>query len=198
MEAVEKCREARLGSRRAATRRLAEAPTLFGEIRQPEDGSYLLVPSVSSERRRYVPIAFFGADVIANNLALIVPHATRTHFGVLTSSVHMAWMRAVAGRLKSDYRYSAAVVYNNFPWPEAAGEPVARAAQAILDARARHPEASLADLYDPLTMPEGLRAAHAANDRAVLAAYGFAADTPEHAIVAHLFSLYAERTKERK
>ena len=189
-------REMRLASSAEPTRKMAEKPFLFFST-PPLDGHYLLLPEVSSERRAYIPIGFMEPGVIAANTTLVVPHATRTHFGVLTSSVHMAWMRAVAGRLEMRYRYSAAVVYNNFPWPEAAGEPVARAAQAILDARARYPEASLADLYDPLTMPADLRAAHAANDRAVLAAYGLAADAPEHAVVAHLFGLYAERTEGR-
>ena len=202
IEAVEKVREMRLASKREATRKLAATPTLFGEIRQPEEGHYLLVPSVSSERRAYVPMGFMGANAVANNLVLIVPSATLYHFGVLTSSVHMAWMRAVAGRLEMRYRYSANIVYNNFPWPDNPVNPVkekiAATAQAILDARARYPESSLADLYDPLTMPSDLRAAHAANDRAVLAAYGLAADTPEPEIVAHLFKLYAEMTKKGK
>ncbi len=239
MEAVAKVRELRLASKREATRRLAATPALFGEIRQPESGNYLLIPATSSENREYVPMSFMPFGVIANNAALIVPGATLYHFGVLTSSAHMAWMRVVAGRLKSDYRYSAAIVYNNFPWPElgtcgmiggtgaACGTggdgtrgtvetgipPVAtpvspdspvppviskisQTAQTILDARARYPDSSLADLYDPLTMPPDLRAAHEANDRAVLAAYGLAADTPEPEIVAHLFKLYAEMTKK--
>ena len=132
---------------------------------------------------------------------MVLPSATLYHFGVLTSSVHMAWMRAVAGRLKSDYRYSANIVYNNFPWPDNPVNPVnpvkdkiSQTAQSILDARAKYPDASLADLYDPLTMPPDLRAAHEANDRAVLAAYGLKPDTPESEIVAHLFKLYAEKT----
>jgi hypothetical protein len=151
-------------------------------------------------------MVFLSADIIASNLALIVPGATLYDFGVLTSSVHMAWMRAVAGRLKSDYRYSAKIVYNNFPWPPGGTgcQPVSRAgspcsqdisssAQSILDARAAHPECTLADLYDPLAMPPDLRAAHEANDRAVLAAYGLSPNTPESEIVAHLFRLYAEQ-----
>ena len=238
VEAVAKVRELRLASNRAATRKLAATPTLFGEIRQPESGNYLLIPSVSSERREYIPMAFMSADVIANNLCLIVPGATLYDFGVLTSSVHMAWMRAVAGRLKSDYRYSAAIVYNNFPWPEVENVAnvkmlpmtnansqsadakamadklgngnigtgnnstmatlISATAQAILDARAKYPDSSLADLYDPLTMPADLRAAHAANDRAVLAAYGLAADTPEPEIVAHLFKLYAAQSRRKE
>ena len=140
-------------------------------------------------------------ETICSDLVFLVPSATLYHFGVLTSSVHMAWMRAVAGRLISDYRYSAAIVYNNFPWPDLRDsaplcEKISQTAQAILDARARYPDASLADLYDPLTMPPDLRAAHTANDRAVLAAYGLAPDTPEPQIVAHLFKLYAEMTSK--
>ena len=217
MEAVEKVREMRLASKREATRKLAATPTLFGEIRQPEEGNYLLVPKVSSERREYVPMGFFTSETICSDLVFLVPTATLYHFGVLTSSVHMAWMRAVAGRLKSDYRYSANIVYNNFPWPDiphaksvkdakedsaetlrtsrTSREIISQTAQAILDARAAHPDCSLADLYDPLTMPPDLRAAHEANDRAVLAAYGLAPDTSEPEIVAHLFGLYAKMTK---
>ena len=226
MEAVAKVRELRLASNRAATRKLAATPMLFGEIRQPESGNYLLIPKVSSEKREYIPMAFFPADVIASDLALIVPGATLYDFGVLTSSVHMAWMRAVAGRLKSDYRYSAKIVYNNFPWPfkckmengeckmEDAGARTARppilhsqfsifnsicaTAQMVIDARAAHPECTLADLYDPLAMPPDLRAAHEANDRAVLAAYGLKSDTPESEIVAHLFRLYAEAMADNR
>ena len=237
MEAVEKVREMRLASKREATRKLAATPTLFGEIRQPEEGNYLLLPKVSSERREYVPMGFFTSETICSDLVFLVPSATLYHFGVLTSSVHMAWMRAVAGRLKSDYRYSANIVYNNFPWPDnAVGQGtkgtertegtrdkmtahereilaapslkslwslshaaiISQTAQAILDARAAHPDCSLADLYDPLTMPPDLRAAHEANDRAVLAAYGLKPDTPEPEIVAQLFGLYAKMTKATK
>ena len=225
MEAVAKVREHRLASSRAATRKLAATPTLFGEIRQPESGNYLLIPKVSSERREYIPMAFLPADVIASDLCLIVPGATLADFGVLTSRAHMAFTRATCGRLKSDYRYSAKIVYNNFPWPEGVNvanvemlpmansnsqleignivtgntstlATISKTAQAILAARARYPKASLADLYDPLTMPADLRAAHEANDRAVLAAYGLAPDTPEMDIVAHLFKLYAAHQKE--
>ena len=197
-------REFRLASSAAPTRKMAEQPWRF--FSTPQTGSrYLLVPEVSSERRRYVPVGFMEPSVIAANTVSIIPSATLYHFGVLTSSLHMAWMRAVAGRLKSDYRYSAAIVYNNFPWPvvdtteyteDTEKKKITQTAQAILDARAKYPDSSLADLYDPLTMPPELRAAHAANDRAVLAAYGLAPDTPESAIVAHLFKLYAEMTKK--
>ena len=142
-------------------------------------------------------MSFLPAEVITNDSALIIPNATLYNFGVITSLVHMAWTRTTCGRIKSDYRYSAKVVYNSFVWPtvtDATREKITATAQAILDARARYPESSLADLYDPLTMPPDLRAAHEANDRAVLAAYGLAPDTPEPEIVAHLFKLYAEKT----
>ena len=215
LEAVEKVRELRLSSKRAATRKLATTPTLFGEIRQPESGTFLLIPKVSSERRDYVPMSFLDAQVIATDLAFILPGATLYHFGVLTSSVHMAWMRTVCGRLKSDYRYSAAIVYNNFPWPERSrgtrdptadeGERPARphdeiaaTAQGILDARALYPDSSLADLYDPLTMPPELRKAHAANDAAVLKAYGWPTDLSEPEIVSRLFDIYEKLTNDKK
>ena len=213
-------REMRLASSAAPTRAMANTPYLFFSAPQTED-DYLLVPEVSSERREYVPMGFLTNETIAANTVSIVPNATLYHFGVLTSSVHMAWMRVVAGRLKSDYRYSAAIVYNNFPWPNLEGsgksaaspnerQPVGEAALSplhvaleataprILDIRARYPESSLADLYDPLTMPPDLRAAHAANDRAVLAAYGLAPDTPEPEIIAHLFGLYANAIKKKE
>jgi hypothetical protein len=190
MEAVAAVREMRLASKRAATRKLADTPTLFGEIRQPESGNYLIIPSVSSERRRYVPIGFLPADIIASNLALIVPNATPYHFGVLTSNVHMAWMRAVAGRLEMRYRYSAQIVYNNFPWPEETAADIAATAQAILDARAKYPDSTLADLYDELAMPPDLRRAHQENDRAVMAAYGFSTKMTESECVAELFRRY--------
>ena len=191
-------RDFRLASSAAPTRKMAEQPCQFFSSPHVEK-TYLLVPEVSSERRRYVPIGFMDPNVIAANTVSIVPNATLYHFGVLTSSVHMAWMRVVAGRLKSDYRYSGAIVYNNFPWPDLCDsvslcEKISSTAQAILDARAAHADCSLADLYDPLTMPPDLRAAHEANDRAVLAAYGLKPDTPESEIVAHLFKLYAEKT----
>lgn len=197
MARVAKCRENRLASRDAGTRKHAATPTLFRETNNPKTA--IIVPSVSSERRDYVPIGFIDDKTIASNLVLLIPNATLYHFGVLISSVHMAWMRVVAGRLKSDYRYSAAIVYNNFPWPEAAAvEAISATAQAILDIRARYPEATLADLYDPLTMPADLRKAHATNDAAVLAAYGLTSGTSESEIVAHLFRLYADKTAQAR
>ena len=265
-ERIENVRNFRLASTKATTRKKADTPYLFDEIRQPESGSYLLVPRHSSENRAYIPLGYIPADVICGDANFIIPSATLYHFGVLTSSVHMAWMRVVAGRLKSDYRYSANIVYNNFPWPECesdlnhaehvdhvegcesgylapssqSGEgetsrtsrtsreakseagknlhvsacstrlknipatlcgslrslrqKIETSAQAILDARALYSDSSLADLYDPLTMPPELRKAHAANDRAVLAAYGLAPDTPEPEIVSHLMKLYQNLT----
>ena len=195
MEGVRKMREA---SSDAATRRLADQPHLFRETNNPE--TYIIVPSVSSERRRYVPMGFLKNDTIPTNLVLIIPEAKLYHFGVLESNVHMAWMRAVCGRLKSDYRYSKDVVYNNYPWPnpsEEQKEKIEQTAQAILDARALYPDSSLADLYDELTMPVELRKAHQDNDRAVMAAYGFPVKTmTESQCVAELFKLYQELTKE--
>ena len=207
-------RDMRLASSAAPTRAMAATPYLFFSAPQM-DGQYLAIPEVSSERRDYIPIGFMDSSVIASNKLLIASGASLCHFGVLTSSVHMAWTRRVTGRLKSDYQYSAAIVYNNFPWPECSDtkyledakeedslrslrslrQKIESTAQAILDVRGKYPDSSLADLYDPLTMPPDLRAAHAANDRAVLAAYGLKPDTPEPEIVAHLFKLYAEMTK---
>ena len=134
----------------------------------------MIIPRVSSENRRYIPLGFTSPDVIASDAVQIIPNASLYHFGILTSNVHMAWMRTVAGRLKSDYRYSAKIVYNNFPWPEVTKEReerISQTAQAILDARALYPDSSLADLYDELTMPPELRKAHQTNDKAVMEAY---------------------------
>ena len=170
-ERVKKVREFRLASKAESTRKFAETPWLFCQIAQPKT-NYLLVPQVSSERREYIPIGFMDANTIASNLVLMIPDAMFWHFGVLTSFPHMAWMRMVCGRLKSDYRYSAQIVYNNFPWPPCWREVELTAAK-ILMARRNYPEASFADLYDPLLMPKDLRRAHEENDRAVMAAYDF-------------------------
>lgn len=203
-EAVKNVQENRSSSKRESTKKLADIPYLFGEIRQPE-GAYLLVPRVSSENRRYIPMGFMDADDLASDAVQIVPDATLYDFGILTSNVHMAWMRTVAGRLKSDYRYSAKIVYNNFPWPEVTEvqkEKISKTAQAILDARALYPESSLADLYDELTMPVELRRAHQANDKAVMEAYdmtkivdGKKTWLTESETVARLFEMYEELTK---
>ena len=202
MKRVGAVREMRLASSAAPTREKAATPHLFFFISQPTT-NYLLIPSTSSENRRYIPIGFLTPDIIASNAATIVPNASLYHFGILTSNVHMAWMRTVCGRLKSDYRYSNAIVYNNFPWPtptEQQTQKIKETAQAVLDARALYPDSSLADLYDELTMPPELRKTHQANDRAVMDAYGFtrgtAARTSESACVAELMKLYQQKVSE--
>ena len=195
---VEQVRQFRLTSKRASTLKLAEIPTRFQTENMPSD-TYVVIPEVSSEKRKYVPMGFMTPDVLCSNLVKIVPNATLFHFGVLTSNVHMAWMRAVCGRLEMRYRYSKDIVYNNFPWPNPTDEQKAKieqTAQGILDARALYPDASLADLYDELTMPPELRKAHQANDRAVMAAYGFPVKGfTESDCVAALMKMYQELTK---
>ncbi|WP_255806435.1 DNA methyltransferase [Treponema putidum] len=198
LERIQKVREHREHSDREATRKLAAMPSLFGEIRQPETGHYLLIPSTSSERRKYIPIGFIDASTISSNANLIVPNATLYEFGILTSQMHMAWMRTVCRRLKSDYRYSAQIVYNNFPWPdvsEAQKAAIMQKAQAVLDARAQFPDSSLADLYDPNTMPPVLTKAHAALDSAVDKLYRKAAFSDDAARTAFLFELYLKKTE---
>ena len=195
MKRIEAVRNMRLASSSAGTRKLADRPTRFHVENMP-DTNFIIIPSVSSEKRHYIPMGFMSPDMLASNLVLIIPDATLYHFGILESNVHMAWMRAVCGRLKSDYRYSKDVVYNNFPWPaptDAQKAKVEQTAQAILDARAKYPDSSLADLYDDLTMPIELRKAHQDNDRAVMQAYGFDVKTmTESQCVAELFKLYQE------
>ena len=202
MKRIEAVKETGQASKSAGTRKLANRPTRFHVENMPST-NYIIIPSVSSEKRRYVPMGFMSPDVLSSNLVLIIPDATLYHFGILESIVHMAWMRAVCGRLKSDYRYSKDVVYNNFPWPtptEKQKAKIEQTAQAILDARAKYPDSSLADLYDELTMPAELRKAHQQNDKAVLQAYGFDVklldEGNEPLIVAELFKLYQEMTKE--
>ena len=191
-------REMRLASTAAPTRAMADKPYLFFSTPQ-NDKPYLCIPEVSSERRRYIPIGFMPPEIIASNKLLIIPEAGLYHFGVLTSNVHMAWMRTVCGRMKSDYSYSGATVYNTFPWPKPTDAQKARieqTAQAILDARALYPDCSLADLYDEATMPPELRKAHQQNDRAVMEAYGIPVKgTTEAACVAELMRRYQELTK---
>ncbi|MCD8004923.1 MAG: class I SAM-dependent DNA methyltransferase [Oscillospiraceae bacterium] len=190
---IEAVRQFRLKSSRAVTRQLAETPREFAFTNISKD-NYIVVPEVSSERRRYVPMGFMTPDVLCSNLVKIIPNATLYHFGVLTSNVHNAWMRTVCGRLEMRYRYSNTVVYNNFPWPtptEAQKAKIEQTAQAILDARALYPDSSLADLYDELTMPPELRTAHQNNDRAVMQAYGFSVrDMTESSCVAELMKMY--------
>lgn len=192
-EAVEKVKELRNNSNREATRKLADIPMLFGEIRQP-DGDYLVIPCHSSEKRRYIPVGYVDKNVICSNANILVPNAKLYSFGVLMSNVHNSWMRIVSGRIKSDYRYSVKIVYNNFPWPNPTKEQkekIEKTAQAILDARELYPDSSLADLYDELTMPVELRKAHQANDVAVMEAYGFNWKTMiESECVAELMKMY--------
>ncbi len=199
MKRVEAVREFRLSSIKAATREYANQPTRFMEIKQP-DSNYLMIPATSSENRIYLPIGYLDKDVVASNAASFVPNATLYHFGVLTSNVHMAWMRAVCGRLEMRYRYSINIVYNNFPWPNITEEQkkkIEKTAQGILDARALYPDSSLADLYDPLTMPSELLKAHIANDRAVMHAYGFSIkDTSEADCAVALMKMYQELIKD--
>lgn len=197
LQRVEACKEDREKSPDAGRRKLAETPTLFREINNPV--SFILVPKVSSEKRRYVPMGFLDNNTISTDLNFIIPEATMYHFAILTSNIHMAWMRAVCGRMKSDYRYSANIVYNNFPWPtptEEQKQKIEQTAQAILDARALYPDSSLADLYDELTMPPELRKAHHQNDIAVMQAYGFTkgseAYKSEAACVAELMKRYQQ------
>ncbi len=198
MSRIESVRAFRHASTKEATRRCAETPTLFMEVKEPQS-NYLLIPATSSEQRKYIPIGYIERHVIPNNAVQFVPNAALYHFGIITSNVHMAWMRAVCGRLEMRYRYSANIVYNNFPWPnpsESQKAKIEQTAQAILDARALYPDSSLADLYDELTMPVELRKAHQENDRAVMQAYGFDVKTmTESLCVAELFKLYKEKTK---
>ena len=195
MERVQACRDDRLQGA-PDRQKLADTPWLFREDKNPD--SYIIVPATSSEQRRYIPLGFMDGNTIPTNSAVIIPNASLYHFGVLTSNVHMSWMRVVCGRLKSDYRYSKDIVYNNFPWCEPTAEQKAKieqTAQAILDARAKYPDSSLADLYDEVTMPPELRKAHQENDRAVMAAYGFSTKMSESECVAELFKMYQEMTK---
>ena len=197
MKRVENVRNFRLASKRASTLKLADRPTRFQVENMPQ-GNYIIIPQVSSERRKYIPMGYMDSTVICSDKVRIMPGGTLYHFGVLQSNVHMAWIRTVCGRLKSDYRYSKDVVYNNFPWPDADGaaqKRIEQSAQAILDARALYPDSSLADLYDPVLMPAELREAHRHNDSAVMAAYGFSQKITESECVAALFALFSHHTK---
>ena len=205
LKRIEAVRNYRLSSPSEGTRKIAEKPTRFHVENMPR-GNYLLVPRVSSENRRYIPMGFMTPNDLASDAVQIVPDASLYDFGVLTSNVHMAWMRTVAGRLKSDYRYSAKIVYNNFPWPKVTEEQrefISKTAQAILDARSLYPESTLADLYDELTMPAELRKAHQENDIAVMKAYGMIKKVggkdkfmTESETVSKLFGLYEELMEE--
>ena len=198
MRIITQVKEYRLSSKRVQTRKAADYPNHFG-LEVIPDTNFMIVPVVSSERRRYIPIGFMTPDKFCSNQVNLIPNATLYHFGVLTSNVHMAWMRAVCGRLKSDYRYSKDIVYNNFPWAEVNETQLAKiaeTAQGILDARALYPDCSLADLYDEVTMPIELRRAHQANDRAVMQAYGFPISMSESECVARLLEMYQAMVQE--
>ena len=200
LKRVEAVRQLRLSSKSAGTVKLANTPTRFHVENMPK-GHFIVVPEVSSERRRYVPMGFMDDSVLCSNKVRLMPNAELYHFGILTSNVHMAWMRAVCGRLKSDYDYSIKIVYNNFPWPTPTvdqKDKIEQTAQAILDARALYPDSSLADLYDETTMPPELRRAHQMNDKAVMLAYGFSIkDMTESKCVAELMRMYQKLTEEQ-
>lgn len=197
LERVEKVRDFRLASPKKATVEKASTPWLFGENRQPILGNYILVPKVSSERRLYTPIAFMPSEMVTYNTVQFIPDARLDIFGLVQSYMHMAWLRSVGGRMKSDFQYSISIVYNNFPWPEPNDiqrNKIEAAAQAVLDARAVHTNASLADLYDPLTMPANLLKAHQVLDKAVDVAYGYKGANTDAARVAFLFERYQKIT----
>ena len=202
LERVKAVREYRLASPSTGTIKIADKPTRFHVENMPK-GNYIVIPEVSSQKRKYIPMGYMDSNSLCSNKLRLMPNATIYEFGILESNVHMAWMRVVCGRLKSDYDYSIKIVYNNFPWPtptEQQKAKIEQTAQAILDARALYPDSSLADLYDELTMPPELRKAHQANDRAVMDAYGFtrgtAARTSESACVAELMKLYQQKVSE--
>ena len=204
MDRIEKVRQFRLLSKRPATIKNATMPMLFGEIRDFGD-SFVVVPRVSSENRKYIPMGFFGKESVVSDTCMAIPNATLYHFGILESEMHMAWVRHVCGRLKSDFRYSKDIVYNNFPWPENPSEEkvkaVESAAQEVLDVRAKYPDSSLADLYDPLTMPADLVKAHQNLDRAVDAAYGkrtFNSSTERMEFLFGLYEGYINKPKKDK
>ena len=198
MNRIQMVREFRSQSKKAATREQANTPAFFTENRQPTS-NYIAVPEVSSGNRRYIPLGFLTPETICSNKLQMIPNATFYHFGILMSNVHMSWVRTVCGRLKSDYDYSAKIVYNNYPWPDPTLEQrtrIEQTAQDILAARALYPDSSLADLYDPRSMPKELSKAHQANDIAVMRAYGMPIkETDEAACVAWLMELYQKKTK---
>lgn len=195
LKRLEGVKESRLSSTKAATRKWADMPYLFTENRQP-DSDYMILPVVSSENRPYIPVGYVGKDVIANTNAQMLPTDDKYYFGVIESNVHMAWLRTICGRMKSDYAYSISIVYNNFPWPKCTNEEkdkIRVTAQTILDVRSKYKDSSLADLYDNLTMPQDLRKAHVENDKAVMRAYGFPIkDFTESDCVRELMKRYEE------
>lgn len=199
LERVENVKQYRLKSPKAATRKKAETPMLFDEVRECKT-DYIAIPKVSSSKRRYVPIEYLSREIIPGDKLFMIPDASLYHFGIITSNVHMAWMRATCGYYGPSYQYSNTIVYNNFPWPtpsEAQKQKITETAQVILNIRNAYPNSTLADLYDPLTMPPELQKAHTANDKAVMQAYGFSIkDTSEADCVAALMKMYQELTKE--
>ena len=191
LKRVKACQEARLAANTAESKKLALTPTLFREQLNPEH--YLIIPGVSSEKRRYIPIGFLDKETIPVMGTLIIPNADLVDFGIVNSNVHMAWMRAFAGRLKSDYRYSKDVIYNTFPWPKLQEQhrvAIEKTAKQILEARKLYPNSTLAELYDEVTMPIELREAHRDNNRAVMRVYGFDFKMTEEECVAELMKLY--------
>ena len=201
LKRVEAVRTYRLNSTSEGTVKLADKPTHFHVENMPKS-TYILVPKVSSERRDYIPIGFMTPDILCSDLVFIIPNAEMYHFGVLTSSVHMAWMRVVCGRLKSDYRYSKDIVYNNFPWPMPTNEQqqaIEESANRIIEARKKYPDCSLAEMYgDKMYLFPELASAHKANNIAVMKAYGFASEMKESEIVANLMEMYKKLTEDKK
>ena len=200
MKRIQNVKEYRLASKRKSTLKLADYPTHF-QVETIEHNNYLVMPLTSSQRREYVPIGFISPDALPSNLVTVISNASLSDFAVITSSTFMNWMTTICGGLKRDYRITKTNVYNNFPWPKIEDEQkekLSKTAQGILDARKLYPDSSLADLYDPLTMPVELRKAHEANDKAVLKAYGLKPSTTEQEIVQHLFEMYSQLTGSEK
>lgn len=196
---LEKVKATRAKSPTRSVREKAQTPYLFTEIRQPNT-NYMIIPRVSSSRREYMPVGYESPSIIASDAVWVAPNANIISFGIISSSVHNFWLKVTAGRMKSDYRYSSAV-WNNFPWPnldDKSRKQISKTAQGILDARKLYPDSSLADLYDPLTMPVEFRKAHEANDKAVLKAYGLKPSATEQEIVQHLFEMYEKLTSKEK
>jgi hypothetical protein len=196
LKLIEAVKKFRLESVAPSTQKFAESPSLFRDKNRPE--TFIVVPRVSSENRSYIPFGFFDKNSIVSDTCMSIPNGTLFHFGVLTSLMHMAWIKTTCGRLKSDFRYSKDIVYNNYPWPEnpteKQKEQIEKAAQKVLDARAEFPNSSLADLYDPLTMPPALVKAHNELDKAVDLAYRPQAFTSDANRMEFLFDLYEKYT----
>lgn len=200
LKRVKNVKAYRLSSKSPGTQKIANRPTHFHIENMPK-GKYIVIPEVSSQRREYIPMGVMDDTVLCSNKVRILADISTYNFGILESKVHMDWMRLMSCRLKSDYSYSVSDVYNTFPWPDPTPqqkEQIKKTAQAILDVRSKYPDASLADLYDPLTMPLDLRKAHEANDRAVMKAYGFKPSMTEQQIVAELMKLYQKLIEDQK